>query len=89
MRNGWSYFLTAIEEAAVSDEMDRVQEDVEQFHAAALCEHRRRQMTGESLTHCEDCEKEIPEKRRLAVSGCRTCISCQEAREILSHWRVL
>jgi phage/conjugal plasmid C-4 type zinc finger TraR family protein len=33
--------------------------------------------TGPSLSHCEECGEEIPEARRLAVRGCKTCIECQ------------
>jgi RNA polymerase-binding transcription factor DksA len=32
---------------------------------------------GESATHCLDCGEPIPEKRRLALAGVRTCIACQ------------
>jgi phage/conjugal plasmid C-4 type zinc finger TraR family protein len=36
---------------------------------------------GESLTHCEECEVEIPEARRRALHGVRHCIRCQSERE--------
>ena len=32
---------------------------------------------GESLTHCEECGEEIPERRRRAVPGVRRCVQCQ------------
>ena len=36
---------------------------------------------GESLTHCEECDAPIPEARRLAMSGVRLCVSCQQSLE--------
>ena len=35
----------------------------------------------ESARVCEDCGEKIPEARRRAVPGVRTCIRCQEERE--------
>ena len=72
------------------DDMDRIQEANEQFQEMVLEEHLRRQPVGESLTHCEDCSEEIPEARRQAQKGCKTCISCQADREAIhKHWRAL
>lgn len=34
-----------------------------------------------SAEYCDDCDVPIPEKRRLAVPGCATCIDCQSLRE--------
>ena len=31
-----------------------------------------------SLEECEVCGEDIPEARRVAVPGCKTCIPCQE-----------
>lgn len=36
---------------------------------------------GESLTHCEACGEPIPEARRKALPGVRTCVRCQEAAD--------
>jgi len=71
------------------DDIDRAQAVNEQFQAGALAEHMRGRPSGPAVIHCEDCGEEIPEKRRLAVPGCRKCITCQEAFEIHSHWRAL
>lgn len=30
-----------------------------------------------SATHCEACGEVIPEPRRIAVPGCKTCAECQ------------
>ena len=37
--------------------------------------------SGVSLEFCEDCERPIPEKRRLAIPGCTRCVRCQEEYE--------
>lgn len=42
---------------------------------------RARMPTGESETHCVECGDEIPEARRRVLSGVRTCIQCQSARD--------
>jgi phage/conjugal plasmid C-4 type zinc finger TraR family protein len=45
------------------------------------------QAQGASLTHCEDCEEEIPEGRRRAVPGVRRCVRCQEAVDAEARFR--
>lgn len=57
-----------------------------QLHALHLNENaiaavRKNIRTGPSLEECEDCGEPIPEARRLAISGCTTCVDCQELRE--------
>lgn len=42
---------------------------------AALAQARARSK-GPSLTHCEDCDNEIPEARR-ALGGMIRCVPCQ------------
>ena len=37
---------------------------------------------GPGLTHCEECENEIPLARREVVPGVRLCVACQEARDV-------
>jgi len=39
------------------------------------------QASQPSLTHCEECGEEIPEKRRTAIKGCRLCVYCQQLQE--------
>lgn len=41
--------------------------------------HARKQFNNqsESLLNCEECGKIIPEARRIALKGCRTCVECQ------------
>jgi phage/conjugal plasmid C-4 type zinc finger TraR family protein len=45
----------------------------------------RRQLEAQaaqpSLTHCEECGDEIPEKRRTAIRGVKLCVFCQEQQE--------
>lgn len=46
----------------------------------AAVQHARNQLgdsTTESLKHCQDCFKPIPERRRELVKGCKYCIDCQ------------
>nr|WP_288912140.1 TraR/DksA C4-type zinc finger protein [uncultured Pseudomonas sp.] len=44
----------------------------------------RAQSTGPSLTHCQDCDKEIPEGRR-ALGGKTRCTPCQTTFEQGKH----
>lgn len=57
-------------DGAVQDQIDATVED-------AISRVRDRLPRGESLEHCEECDKAIPEARRHAVPGVRLCISCQ------------
>ena len=57
-----------------------------QIHALHLNENaiaavRKNIRTGPSLEECEDCGEPIPEARRVAITGCTTCVDCQSARE--------
>ncbi|MEA2742017.1 MAG: hypothetical protein QOG25_388 [Acetobacteraceae bacterium] len=42
---------------------------------------RARIPAGEGETHCVECGDEIPEARRRAMPGVRTCITCQSAHD--------
>jgi len=57
-------------DGAVQDQIDATVED-------AIKRARDRLPRGESLSHCEDCGKEIPPDRREAVPGVRLCVACQ------------
>jgi len=65
MATGWAGEGAVQEQidATVKDAIKRVQSQLPQ---------------GESLSHCADCEAEIPPARRLAVPGVRLCVNCQE-----------
>jgi phage/conjugal plasmid C-4 type zinc finger TraR family protein len=68
MAVGWS------RDGAVHDQIDATVEE-------AVERARKRLPAGDSSTHCEECEAEIPEARRKAVPGVRLCVRCQEERE--------
>ena len=53
------------------------QEQIESTLEDALQRVRRQLPSGESLTHCEECDEPIPQARREAVKGVRLCIICQ------------
>jgi RNA polymerase-binding transcription factor DksA len=42
---------------------------------------RARLPAGEGATRCIECGDEIPEGRRRALAGARTCIACQSGRD--------
>ena len=66
MAGGWS------KDGAVQDQIDASVKDA--------VERARQQLPqGQSLTHCEECDKEIPPARRQAVTGVRYCVECQSA----------
>lgn len=54
-----------------------VQEQIDADIADAVSHARRHLTSGESLTHCVDCDAPIPEARRKAVPGVRRCVECQ------------
>jgi phage/conjugal plasmid C-4 type zinc finger TraR family protein len=58
-----------------------VQDQIDDSIADAILEARARMPSGDSLEECEGCGDAIPEKRRQALPGVRTCIACQVARE--------
>lgn len=58
---------------SADDHLDNIQAVVD--NAVDLA--RSRITTGVSNTHCDECGEIIPEKRRLAVQGCKFCVVCQ------------
>jgi phage/conjugal plasmid C-4 type zinc finger TraR family protein len=68
MANGWA------RDGAVQDQIDDSVTD-------AVLGARSRMPKGESLTHCEDCGEPIPERRREALPGVKTCVDCQAERD--------
>ena len=68
MAGGWT------RDGAVQDQIDDTVND-------AVMAARARLAGGESATDCDDCGEPIPERRRAAVPGVRTCIACQSARD--------
>ena len=68
MATGWAG------DGAVQDQIDATIKD-------GIKRVRSQLPTGPGLSHCEECETEIPEARRKAVPGVRLCVTCQEARD--------
>lgn len=64
MANGWA------RDGAVQDQIDASVED-------AIKQAQSRLPVGQGLSHCEECERPIPEARRKAVPGVRLCVACQ------------
>lgn len=65
MAGGWS------KDGAVQDQIDASVDD-------AIQQARDRLPRGDSLSHCEACDKAIPQARREAIVGVRLCVQCQE-----------
>lgn len=68
MATGWA------KEGAVQEQIDDTVDD-------AVRRARSKLPTGESLTHCAECDNPIPEARRKALPGVRLCVSCQAERD--------
>ncbi len=68
MAGGWS------KDGAVQDQIDDSVKDAIKLARSQLPK-------GESLTHCEECEAEIPQARREAVPGVRLCVDCQSQHD--------
>jgi phage/conjugal plasmid C-4 type zinc finger TraR family protein len=56
-----------------------VQEQIDDTVTDAVRRARARLAAGEGETHCERCGEPIPEARRRALPGARTCVTCQSA----------
>ncbi|CAN5216953.1 DksA/TraR family C4-type zinc finger protein [soil metagenome] len=68
MANGWA------PDGAVQDQIDDTIKD-------AVSAARARMPIGEGATECDACGEPIPERRRLALPGVRTCVACQAERD--------
>jgi phage/conjugal plasmid C-4 type zinc finger TraR family protein len=74
MAGGWT------RDGAVQDQIDDTVKD-------AVLAARARLAAASSdggETHCIECGEEIPEGRRRALPGARTCVACQSARDARS-----
>ena len=58
-----------------------VQDQIDDTVADAVAAARARLAGGESASECGDCGGDIPERRRAALPGVRTCVACQSARD--------
>ncbi|HDS4423399.1 TPA: TraR/DksA family transcriptional regulator [Enterobacter cloacae] len=70
------------------DIIDTAAEIEELQRNAALSAHRLNRNTI-SAEHCAECGEDIPEPRRAAVPGCKTCASCQSDLEVIRKQRGL
>ena len=68
MAGGWA------RDGAVQDQIDDTVSD-------AVSAARARMPKGESAEYCVACGEAIPEKRREALPGVRTCVVCQSGRD--------
>ena len=65
------------------DSADHAQIIQEQSLSVALDAAQQASLSKPSVSavECEICGNPIPEKRRMAVQGCNTCIGCQQVLE--------
>jgi len=68
MAGGWA------RDGAVQDQIDDTVADAVSAARAGL-------PSGEGAGECEECGAPIPEARRAALPGTRTCVPCQSARD--------
>ena len=68
MAGGWTH------DGAVQDQIDDTVMD-------AVLSARARMPSGDSQYHCAECGDDIPEGRRHAIPGVRTCVTCQRGRD--------
>ena len=68
MAGGWT------KDGAIQDQIDDTVSD-----AVRLA--RGQMPKGESAKSCIECGDEIPERRRFAVPGVKTCVLCQAERD--------
>ena len=68
MAGGWT------RDGAVQDQIDDTVKD-------AVLGARARMPTGPGETHCVECGEPIPEGRRKALPGVRTCVACQAEQD--------
>lgn len=56
-----------------------VQDQIDDSVADAVAGARAKLPSGESEPRCVECGEEIPEARRRALPGVKTCVACQAA----------
>lgn len=76
MAGGWT------RDGAVQDQIDDSVSD-------AVLAARARMPKGESARVCVECGEPIPERRREALAGVKTCVACQAGLDRgVSHSRI-
>jgi phage/conjugal plasmid C-4 type zinc finger TraR family protein len=61
-----------------------VQEQIDDSINDEVMRARACMPAGEGSTHCVACGEEIPQARRRAMPGVRTCVPCQSAQDRLA-----
>ena len=56
---------------------DRAQKELDAAIAACVISDN----AAESALYCEECDAQIPEKRRELIRGCTHCVQCQGMNE--------
>jgi len=57
--------------------LDQIQDTV----TDGVLHARARLPTGDGALFCDECGEDIPEARRRALPGARTCVACQSTRD--------
>lgn len=60
---------------------DAVQNQIDDSVSDEVLRARAAMPRGEAALTCEECGEDIPEPRRRALPGVRTCVACQEIRD--------
>ena len=69
MAGGWT------RDGAVGEQIEAsIQDELARMRAAGA-------PSGESRTHCAECEEPIPEQRRAALPGVKLCLDCASERD--------
>ena len=77
MAGGWT------KDGAVQDQIDDTVSDAVRNARARMHHGLEKRASAE---FCDDCGERIPQARRLAIQGVRTCVQCQSERdESVSH----
>ncbi|WP_210441799.1 TraR/DksA C4-type zinc finger protein [Vibrio crassostreae] len=66
------------------DFVDHASSNEAKFTEMAIASQLKRSVQTsqqERVQECVECGEGIPEERRVAIAGCRYCISCQVERE--------
>ena len=58
-----------------------VQDQIEDTVKDAVSAARARMPAGKSARFCDECGEPVPEARRKALPGVRTCVACQAERD--------
>ncbi len=58
-----------------------VQDQIEDSVTDAVRLARAELPAGDGSKYCDNCGEEIPEARRRALPGVRTCVPCQSAKD--------